>query len=726
VWSLGVVLYETLTGKNPFEGETVSDSLAAVIHVEPAPLEDVPEELQRIARKALKKKAGERYQSIKDLALDLKDLRAEVEHHSGENRLSQFSKTVSVKKIDTDETATLLHQTISADHHTREQSGISKTSEKSVSRPPKRAWLFPLAIIFAAAVLAFGMMLPRLLTADVPLYQSIQASRLTDTGAANLAEISPDGKFVAFVSRQEGRRSLVVQQVSTRSVVQVLQPSPLYFYQPSFSPDGDFIYYVTVEKGIGTLYQVPTLGGESKKIIVDVDSKVSFSPDGKRIAFVRHNPNEGGDAVILADADGANPQVFLNTKDIDYDQFVGVDWSPDNDKLLVGVFKNKSDPNQKLRLATVELDGKHLEYIGEKGWLGLRSFEWIRSGAGIVLVAKANSGENSQVWMVSYPSGEARQVTTDTTEYESASVSQDGGTLVTTRIDAVSSLWSRDMQTREMRQVIGENRNLIGSGGIAQMPNGKILYVKITGRDINIFSAEANGEGEKQLTSGAAINQNPIPTPDGKYIVFISNRAGAASIWRMNADGSNQVQLSNDPNAMDTQVQVTKDSRSVIFMRSTSDSGRSKLMKVSIDGGDAVPVFAESAKSEFHPRISADGKMLAYYTFEYDTANPNIETRIEVVGLDGEKAGASVAEFNSISSHEFRFSPDGKAMTYLNRDGIDNIWNVSLENRKETPLTDFNSGGISNFAWAHDGKKLFIVRAIYNSDLVLIKDSLKN
>jgi eukaryotic-like serine/threonine-protein kinase len=728
VWSLGVVLYETLTGKNPFEGETVSDSLAAVIHVEPAPPEDVPEELQRIVRKALKKKSGERYQSIKDFALDLRDLRAEFEHDSGENRLSQFSKTISVKKHDTDETQTLLHQTISADHHTREQSGFSKTGEKTLTNKPNRSRLLPFAAILSVAIIAFGGLyhLPKLFGSGVPPFQSIQASRLTDNGAAGLAEISPDGKFVAFVNRQDGRKSLVVRQVATGSIVPVVPPTLLNFFQPTFTPDGDFIYYVTTDKGVGTLYQVPALGGESKKIIVDVDSKVAFSPDGKRLAFIRHNPNEGGDTIILADADGANSQPFLQTKEIGYDGFSAVDWSPENDKLLVGAYKNRSESNQRLQLATVGLTDKRLEIIGAKGWLGVRSLEWMRDGAGIVLVGKANSGENSQVWLVSYPEGETRQITTDTTDYDSASVSADGSTLVTTRIDAISSLWARDMQTREMRQVIVETKNLAGMSGISQTPDGKILYVKVSGKDVNIFISEATGEGEKQLTSNSGYNQNPVPTPDGKYIVFSSNRSGSSSIWRMNADGSNQVPLTNEPNAVDTQMQVSKDGRNVIFMRSTSDIGRTKLMKVSIDGGEAAPVMAENARSEFHPRISGDGKSLAFYTFEYDAANPTIEPKVRVVGFDGEKVDLKTREFEYTMNPEFKFSPDNKSLTYLNRGGIDNLWNLSLENRKETPLTDFTSGNISNFAWSNDGKKLFIVRAIFNSDLVLVKDAAKN
>jgi serine/threonine protein kinase len=727
VWSLGVVLYESLTGENPFEGETVSDSLAAVIHVEPAPLEDVPEELQRIVRKALRKKSSERYQSIKDLALDLKDLHSEIEHHSGETRVSQFSKTVSVKKIDTDKTQTLLHQTISAEHKTREQQEISKTGERTGETRAKRGWLFPMTILLSAAILAFGGIyhLPKLFGSTAPVFQSIQSSRLTDNGTANTAELSPDGKFVVFINRQDGKESLAVRQVVNGNVIQLVQPSMSNFYPPAFAPDGDSVFYVTIDKGIGTLYQVPTLGGEIKKIIVDVDSKVTFAPDGKRLAFIRHNPTEGGDTLVIADSDGKNPQNFLQTKDLNCDAFVGADWAPDGESILVGMVKQKSELNQKLLLTTVALSDKKTQTVGEKGWLGVRGFEWLRDGSGIVLVGKANAGENSQVWHVSFPAGEVRQITTDTTDYGSVSVSKDGSLMVVTRIDAISSLWSRVPQTGEMRQLIAENKNLLGFYGISQMPDGKILFVKQTGKEVNIFSIEENGSNEKQLTSGA-FNQNPFATPDGKYIVFNSNRSGAFALWRINADGSNPLQLTNVAGVFDSQPQVTRDSRSVIFMRAPSDAGKTRLMKVSIDGGEASALLPETQKSEFFPRLSSDSKLLAYHSFEYDLANPNIQPKVTVVGFDVDKIDKASKEFESNVNPEFKFSPDNKSLTYVNKSGIDNLWSQSIEDKRaEKPQTDFSSGNISNFTWANDGKKLFIVRAIFNSDLILIKDSNK-
>ena len=302
IWSLGVVLYEMLTGKNPFEGETVSDSLAAVIHVEPAPLENAPEELQRILSKSLKKNSAERYYTIKDFALDLKDLRSEIEHDSTEQRANSFNLTKTVGIHDTSESKTLIHHTVSAESEVSDKNkNWNKTQPYSgaSANPPKRRY-FPVAGVAIAAVLALGawFILPKI-WGSPPKFQAIQVSRLTDNGKANLATVSPDGKFVAFVNNQDGKESLSVRQVATGSSVEIVPPTNLEFLQPTFTPDGDYIFYVSKDKGVGTAFQVSTLGGQSKKILVDIDSPVTFSPDGKRFAFIRHNPTEGGDTIFI-------------------------------------------------------------------------------------------------------------------------------------------------------------------------------------------------------------------------------------------------------------------------------------------------------------------------------------------------------------------------------------------------------------------------------------------
>ena len=723
VWSLGVVLYEMLTGKNPFEGETISDSLAALIHIEPAAVEDVPEELSRILRKALRKNPAERFHNIKDFALDLKDLRTEIEHHA-ESRVNRFANTSSFGIHNTSESKTLIHQTFSAETDTGKRLRKFSDTQKNTTQTKASGLRFlPLGFASLAIILAFGAWYysPALFGAKSS-FEQVQVTRLTSEGRARFATISPDGKFVAFVNAQDGRQSLVVRQIATGSEVVVVPPTNLFFAQPTFSPDGNYIYYVTEESAVGTLFQVSTLGGNSKKLLVDVDSPVTFAPDGKTFAFNRHNPTEGGDTIFTANADGTNLQPFLKTKDAGFDKFTDLAWSPDGEQMIIGVFKGEIDGVRKMKLAVLRMKDKKIEIIGSDGWLKATSFRWLNDSS-FAFVGKANMGDLMQIWHMSLPTGELKPITSDTNDYASLSISSDGSTMVATRVDTISSFWALVPGTKELRQLTGESKTLLGYSGISQMPDGRILYSKMTDKDINIFVMDETGGGEKQLTKDSGFNMQPVASPDGKYILFNSNRNGSHGIWRMNTDGTNPVQLTNFPEGMDGQMQFANNGKTVIFTRHRNDGSSPVIMKVSIDGGNASALMPENQAPKSFPKVSPDGKQLAYHTFTFDSNTAAFDASVKIVELENEKTAGTEKEVDLNLHADFRWAPDGKALTYINRQGVDNLWNLSIDNKKETPMTDFNSGSISNFIWSQDKKKIFLVRSIVNTDLVLVKDT---
>jgi serine/threonine protein kinase/Tol biopolymer transport system component len=728
IWSLGVVLYEMLTGKNPFEGETISDSLAALIHVEPQPVENVPEELQRILRKALRKNPSERYQSIKDFSLDLKEMRSQLEHDSAGHNLNRFAKTAAVLRQDTSENKTLIHRTISAENATVALDSDWAKTKVNTAQTKKRSWRFlPLGLLALAAFLALAgvYFLPALLENRAPLFDSIQVQRLTENGNAHQAAISPDGKLVSFINIQNGRKSLFVRQVATGSEVEVVPANDLEIVEPVFSPDGNYIFYVSAMRGLGTLYQVSTLGGESKKILTDIDSGVAFSPDGKRIAFKRHNPNEGGDSIFIANADGTGLEQFIHTKEIGYDKFTGIDWSPDNEAILAGVYKSTSESPKKVQIATIGLNDKKFRLLNERNWQHANSFQWLKDNSGFLFLGRPNMSDNMQIWKMDFPRGEMRQITTDTSDYASLSLADDTNAIVTTKVDMISSFWSFEPNSKQARQLTSESKTLAAHMGVSYAPGGKLFYPKKTGEEVNIFSMNEDGSGEKQLTSGARFNYEPAVTPDGKFVVFTSNRNGFFNIWRMDAEGKNPVQLTNFQNGVDSQLEITPDGKYVLFTRQGTDGGKSSVMRVSIDGGEASPVFPENQTSDLSPKVSPDGKNLAYQTYHYDQEKAEFHSEVRIVNFTEAQKGETIKDIEFGLHYPIEWASDGKAFTYINSSGIDNIWTLSINDQKEKPLTSFNSGNIMSFAWSNDGKKLFLVRGIYNSDLVLIKGNSK-
>ncbi len=734
IWSLGVVLNEMLTGKNPFDGETISDSLAAIIHENPELSEDIPADLRWIINKALNKNLDERYVSIRDFALDLKDVRHNFEHLTLEHNKLHISQTEMLLKQDTSENKTLIHQTVSNENEIN--SGFSKSQKTgfhSISVPLNKAYVSTALITLITFIGLGGLYLfPAIFGKIGRDFSSIQVSRLTDNGDSHLAAVSPDGKLTAFVEAENGKSKLLVRQIANGGTVELVPSKNKQFKQPTFSSDGEYIFYVEVENGVGTLFRIATLGGKSKKLVYDIDSRVSVSPDGKQLAFVRHNPSEGGDTIFLIDEKGENLTPFIKTKDVGFNQFSEVIWSNDGGKLYAGGYENSKAANRKVKFISVRTADKKIEnpdefnVLNKDGWIAAQNFTLLDDNSGYIFIGKKNTDDNMQIRHLPFESGDIKQITTDTSDYDSVSVSSDGKTIVATKVDKISNLLSYNPKTKETKQIIGDSRNLIGYRKVSQMNDGKILFTKRTGNEINIFSITEEGNDEKQLTSENKFNLNPNSTTDGKYIVFSSNRDGSFGIWRMNTDGNNSVRLTDPQNAMDGGIQLANDNKTVIFARQREDGGRSQLMKVPIDGGRAELLMPDSQTSDIAPSISADRTKIAYLSLFYDSKTSEFNSNINTFDLRGDKISENSKKIEFNLDPNFAWSSDNKSLTYIKRSGNDNLWNISLENNKETQLTEFNKYNLLSFLWSNKGDKIFIVRGVVNSDLILIKENLES
>ncbi|MDQ3041455.1 MAG: protein kinase [Acidobacteriota bacterium] len=730
LWSLGAVLYEMLAGCAPFQEATITDTLAALIHLEPAPLVNLapnaPTELNRIVFKALRKDPEERYQNAKDLALDLKNLLYDIEHEiSLENKVRQ-----TVPTGDINENPTLMHDSASISSPPSAPAVSTSISSaeylvNQVKTYKPQIFLIGLALTALIAALGFGAYYwagDKSKTSS--LFEKTQVSKLSSDGKVQLPAISPDGKYVAYASGEVGGFSVVVRQLATDSMVTLVPSSPLVIKSVNFSPDGDYVFYtqLTADYTFGTLYRVPTLGGAPKKIAEDVDSDVSFSPDGKQFAFMRHNSGEDTDEIHVSDARGANVRRLASTSQTELSSFTAPTWSPDGTKILVGTTKRQTGTGAKMTLAEISAADGNIKTFGTKEWSLISNPIWLKDNSGFLMIAKESDDAPRQIWRIAYPGGESYPVTNDTNSYSGFGISSDNRTLSAVIYNELSSVHSYAPETKELIQLTAESPNLEGSAGVAQIKDGTIIFNRREGKDMNLWAMSADGKNEKRLIDDAGINNNPVASPDGNYIVFNSNRSKTSSLWRIDAaDGAHPVQLSAPvSDESDMNPQITPDGKTVIFLRRSGGGKRSKLFKTSIDGGQAAPLAGVGQTIEiWQPNLSPDGKRLVYMSFN----QANNEKKLQIVRFDGENLGVIENTFEYKLIDRFKWSPDGKSITYLSSEGIPNLWKLPLDGSPPQPITNFKSGRIFNFSWSADGKNLFITRGIVSNNLVLIKDA---
>src|SRR5438045_400405 len=284
LFSLGAVLYQTVTGKQPFPGSTsavVFDNILRNSPIAPVSLNpEIPGELERILNKALEKDRDVRYQVAAELRPDLNRLQREID--SG--KVAPVSSSSGRIRAELSPAAA----------QPAEPARLPSSSSVLIAAASKNK-------LGTGLVLGTGFLL--LVSATLGIYSLVQRTRhlsfekvkienLTNSGHVFLTRLSPDGKYLLHVREENGLQSLWLRHIPTGSNTQVVLPFETRYPGLTFSPDGDYIYFVRrdeQEQSIASLYQAPVLGGTPRLLIRDVDSPIAFSPDGQRFAYLHQH-----------------------------------------------------------------------------------------------------------------------------------------------------------------------------------------------------------------------------------------------------------------------------------------------------------------------------------------------------------------------------------------------------------------------------------------------------
>lgn len=224
---------------------------------------------------------------------------------------------------------------------------------------------------------------------------------------------------------------------------------------------------------------------------------------------------------------------------------------------------------------------------------------------------------------------------------------------------------------------------------------------------------DAKGGGAKRLTFNEYTEAEPVVSADGRYIFFVGYKQGLGHIWRINADGTDQRQLTNGD--VEDSPDSSPDNTWVVYH--CEESSADNLCKIPVDGGTPTKL---TVRQSIKPSISPDGKHVAYFSTD-DQESSTWQLTITPLAGVGTTRAFDIPATVCIQCFGPRWTPDGQAVSYIDtRSGVSNIWIQALDETPPRPLTSFSESQIYAFAWSPDGKKLACVRGTTMRDVILV------
>jgi serine/threonine protein kinase/Tol biopolymer transport system component len=499
VFSLGVVLYEMLAGTRPFRsGEGVTSALRSLLEDKPAPLRsvrpEIPTELERVVARMLAKPPADRFPTGAEVAAELTDIQKSL---------------------------------------AAEPAPVQATS--------RRTWFAAAAILGVVLVLAAVALLRRPEPAPVqPVF-----SRVTEEeGREMYPSLAPDGKsFVYAKADPSGQKDIFLQRIDDDDAGTEAEPLNLTAdsesddTQPTVSPDGRWIAFRSEREG-GGIYIASVEGGPVRRI-ADVGYNPAWSPDGRELAVATEgivDPAMRKDVSKILRIDVATGR----SRTLVGDDGVQPSWSPHGWRIA---YWGVPIGSARRILWTVPADGGTPSKVlddGAQNWNPV----WSPDGAWLYFGSDRSGSLNLWRLPIDEQSGEVQgdpqPVTTPSTASGFWSLSRDGNHILYAANESKSNVERFPFDPVGLQVTGGAEAVTRGSHSIrscAVSPDGSRIAFHAALPAEELFVAGIDGSGLKQLTDDGFKNRQPVWSPDGRRLLFYSNRGGGYEAWIMNADG---------------------------------------------------------------------------------------------------------------------------------------------------------------------------------------------
>lgn len=572
--------------------------------------------------------------------------------------------------------------------------GTTATPAISYRAPRRTSYLLAAGIAVASTLIAARWVWPR-------RDSVLPAERLTLLTIPNniaYGVVSPDGRHIAYVSRDADGQSLWVRETAgVGAGTRLVGPLPGHFWGVSYSPDEEYLYYAFEDEMHpvgGTLFRILSRGGDARKLIENVSAAPAFSPDGRRMVFKRYDPNGHG-YLLTATALGTGAKIVAQSDAVN--AFNNYQWAADGQSIDY-VEGTRYPDGTSWSTWTLPVAGGPARRVMKLPAKRLRSVNWLNQSEILGLVADEDSGL-FQIWRLG-AAGLDRRLSYDINNYSQIDLTRDGQTLLANSLETRDSIWTVPAGGLGRTEPV---RMLLPPGSYdapVWAPDGHVVFVGQS----NLWLATADGVNRKPLIPEKVIASEPAVSADGRFLVFVWLRQGSRNLWRTGIDGRDLRQVTTG--RFDWHPALSPDGKWVAY--ASAVPGRNALWKAPLDSAPLPVKLADTEGSDLV--ISPDGKLFAYFS-----DLPGIEVRSFQDGSLVRKMAAPAEAFG------LHWSSDGKALEYVcHSDQSTQLWRQPIGGDPAVRVGEHLPRDVEELDWSLDGTRVVFLRREIKVDLALI------